>query len=60
MGEIYSSEGLGESSAANSSESNMTYLDYLKDGVDKGYYKQDSEGIFSMEEVMGEAQDEME
>ena len=37
----------------------MTSMDYLSEGVAKGYYKQDTEGIFSLEDVMSEAQEEM-
>ena len=57
--EFNPSGDLQDSGGFNTSNSNFTHLDYLKDGVDKGYYKQDAEGIFSMEEVMSEAQGTM-
>lgn len=38
----------------------MSGMDYLREGVDKGFYQVETEGKFSLESVMSEAQAEME
>lgn len=60
IGEFNSSGELGGTNPTNSTSSNMTHLDYLKDDVDKGYYKTETEGIFNVEDVVSDAQREME
>jgi len=37
----------------------MTWEGYLRDGVDNGFYKVDEEGVFGLEDVMMDAQNEM-
>jgi len=57
--EFDSGGSLTDAGDFSSSNSNLTHLDYLKDGVDKGYYQAEAEGIYSIEDVMSEAQEEM-
>lgn len=41
------------------SEPKMTWMDYLQDGVEKGYYKSETNGIFDIDEVVKEANQKM-
>ena len=57
--QIESSGGFGSMNSNNAPDSNSGWLNYLQDGVDKGIYKAETEGVFSLDEVMSDAQAEM-